>query len=321
MLSRPDFTQKQIIFITIDRETEKCFKFSNDNIIVYTDGKITQKSSLHKIFAIYIIGQFTITSNLLEKCLKFGISLYLLKYNLEIYGSFESYASANFLLRYQQYHLSDLQELQIAKLLIKQKTHNQLKIIKPLIEPSTYRKLKTKTQKNILDSIDSNSLLGIEGTLAKLYFQALFHEHEWRGRQPRAKNDINNLLLDIGYTYLFNFTDALLKLYGFDTYKGVYHKLFFQRKSLACDIMEPFRPIIDYTIKKSYNLGQIKPEDFEFTNGSYLLPWKHNKHYSQLFMTEIMRYKLDLYDYTKTYYRYIMNPTDNHFPKFIIKSR
>jgi CRISP-associated protein Cas1 len=321
MLSRPDFDQKQIIFITIDQAAEKCFKFSNDNIIVYTDNKIIQKASLHKIFAIYIIGQFTITSNLLEKCLKFGISLYLLKYNLETYGSFESYASANFLLRYQQYHLTDTQELQIAKTLISQKSYNQLKVIKILIPDNTYKNLKLKTKNDISDCTESNSLLGIEGNLAKLYFQALFSGHDWYGRQPRAKNDINNLLLDIGYTYLFNFVDSLLKLYGFDTYKGVYHKLYFQRKSLACDIMEPFRPIIDYTIKKAYNLNQINPEDFEFTNGAYILPWKHNKKYSQLFLEEIFRYKLDLYDYIKAYYRHIMNPTDNPFPNFIIKSR
>jgi CRISP-associated protein Cas1 len=321
MLSRPDFDQKQIIFIQIDQATEKCFKFSNDNIIIYTDGKISQKASLHKIFGIYIIGQFTITSNLLEKCNKFGISLYLLKYNLETYGSFESYASANFLLRYQQYHLSELQELAIAKNLILQKTKNQLKVIKPLIDHKTYTKLKSKTLSDIQICADSTNLLGVEGNLAKVYFQALFADHKWRGRQPRGKNDINNLLLDIGYTYLFNFVDSLLKLYGFDTYKGVYHKLFFQRKSLACDIMEPYRPIIDYTIKKAYNLKQIDPKDFEFTNGAYTLPWKHSKKYSQLFLEEIFRYKLDLYDYTKSYYRHIMNPTDNPFPTFTIKSR
>jgi CRISP-associated protein Cas1 len=321
MLSRPDFEQKQIIFIQIDQETEKCFKFSNDNIIVYTDGKITQKVSLHKIIGIYIIGSFTMTSNLLEKCLKFGISLFLLKYNLETYGSFESYASANFLLRYQQYHLSETQEMAISKKLVEQKALNQIKTIKPLLESTLHKNLKTKTLLDIRVCEDSQTLLGIEGNLAKIYFQTLFDEYNWRGRQPRAKNDINNLLLDIGYTYLFNFVDSLLKLYGFDTYKGVYHKLFFQRKSLACDIMEPFRPIIDYRLQKAHHLQQIKKSDFVFINGAFMLPWKSNKHYSQLFLEEIFRYKLELYDYTKAYYRYIMNPADNSFPSFVIKSR
>ena len=55
--------------------------------------------------------------------------------------------------------------------------------------------------------------------------------------------------MDIGYTYLFNFIDALLRLYGFDTYLGFYHKEFYQRKSLVCDVVEPFRCIIDKNTK------------------------------------------------------------------------
>ena len=74
------------------------------------------------------------------------------------------------------------------------------------------------TIKDIQLASDFNSLLGIEGNMAKLYFGTLFQSHNWNGRTPRAKTDITNLLLDIGYTYLFNFVDSLLKLYGFDTY-------------------------------------------------------------------------------------------------------
>lgn len=40
------------------------------------------------------------------------------------------------------------------------------------------------------------------------------------------KCDPLNTLMDIGYTYLFNFADAHLRLYGFDTYMGVYHQVF-----------------------------------------------------------------------------------------------
>lgn len=101
MLSKPDFDQKQIIFIQITESREKTFKFSNDNIVIYDGTKISQKISLRKVFSIYIIGNFTMTSNLLEKCLKFGVSLFLLKNNLEFYCGIESFASANFFLRHQ----------------------------------------------------------------------------------------------------------------------------------------------------------------------------------------------------------------------------
>jgi len=82
------------------------------------------------------------------------------------------------------------------------------------------------------------------------------------GRYPRTKIDKNNLLLDMGYTFLFHFIETLLCLYGFDLYEGFYHKRFYQRKSLVCDVQEPFRCIIDEALKKAYNLGRISEKDF-----------------------------------------------------------
>ena len=72
-----------------------------------------------------------------------------------------------------------------------------------------------------------------------------FDNVQWNGRKPRIKSDYVNVVLDIGYTMLFNIVDAMLQVYGFDTYYGVFHKCFYMRKSLVCDIMEPIRPIID----------------------------------------------------------------------------
>lgn len=64
---------------------------------------------------------------------------------------------------------------------------------------------------------------------------------------------------------LFNLVDAILQVYGFDTYNGVFHKCFYMRKSLVCDIMEPMRPIIDYEIRKAINLNQCKKDDLKYT--------------------------------------------------------
>jgi CRISP-associated protein Cas1 len=85
--------------------------------------------------------------------------------------------------------------------------------------------------------------------------------------------------------------------------------------------MEPFRPIIDHAIIKSWNLGQVNPNDFDFSKPNLQLPWKNSKKYSQFLLAAIMEHKLDLYAYTQQYYRYIMNPTDNKFPEFKTKTR
>jgi CRISP-associated protein Cas1 len=321
MLSYPDFEQKQILFIQLNTEIKTDFKFSNDNIVIYNDGKIKNKISLHKIFVIYFIGSFTITSNLIEKLQQFAISAYFLKSNFGSYGAVETFASGNYLLRYQQYHLTDAVELNFAKKIVANKILNQSELLKK-IDKSQYSKAKLlEIKSKIGEAIDSQSLLGIEGSYAKGYFQTIFQNHNWIGRRPRVKHDINNFLLDFGYSYLFNLIDSLLRVYGFDTYKGIYHKLFFQRKSLSCDLQEPFRVIIDNAIIRGWNLKIVDPEEFEDVNGVIKLDYKLNSKYSRYFTEQILDRKKEIFDYIRQYYRHNMAPKDNPFPIFKYKIR
>lgn len=123
---------------------------------------------------------------------------------------------------------------------------------------------------------------------------------------PRTKLDITNLLMDIWYSFLYNFIESNLNLYGFDIYKGFYHKLFFERKSLVCDLVEPFRCIIDKQIKKMYNLSQINKDDFILSKGEYKLLLDNRNHYTRLLLNPILEYKEQIFYYVKNYYRAVI---------------
>lgn len=158
--------------------------------------------------------------------------------------------------------------------------------------------------------------MGIEGMAAKIYFKQLYKGFEWKGRQPRVKRDELNLLLDIGYTVMFNYIEAITNIYGFDIYKGILHKEFFKRKSLICDFIEPFRPIIDYKIRKAFNLFQIDKSDFTIKNGRYSLDWKCNSKYMSLFIEEIVENKIIIFNFVQAYYRWFMKGKDlEKFPE------
>lgn len=162
----------------------------------------------------------------------------------------------------------------------------------------------------------NEEIMGIEGMAAKQYFKQLYKAYDWKGRQPRVKRDEINLLLDIGYTVLFNYIEAIANVYGFDIYKGILHKEFFKRKSLICDFIEPFRPIIDYKIRKMYALLQVNSKDFIVENGRYRLEWKNNSKYMSCFIEEINENKELIFNFIQSFYRWYMKGADiNKYPE------
>jgi len=307
MLSLPDFREKQILLVNAEYGSKPALRFQNDNIVFEKEGVVINRASCHKVFAVYVAGEISITSALLRKGHEHGVSLYLAKPNFEVYVSLTAEASGNYLLRQKQYTLPESRELSVARHLIKNKIENQLRLLK------SNKKIENLAQEKIkyfalIDNIqDNKSLLGIEGSMSRRFYNAYFKEMGWRRRAPRSKEDVVNFLMDMGYTFLFNLVDGLLLLHGFDTYKGCYHKLFFQRKSLACDLMEPFRCIIDKKILTMYHLKQIDEKDFRIVQGKISLDFQHNAKYAKFFAEVLMNHKEELYTYMQNFYRHIMD--------------
>lgn len=162
--------------------------------------------------------------------------------------------------------------------------------------------------------------MGLEGNAAKLYFSKHFTTDGWTGRRPRVKADYINSTLDIGYTILFNYVDAFLQMYGFDTYKGVMHTYFYMRKSLVCDLVEPFRPIIDWQVRKAINLGQCKENHFNEDRGRYLLSIEHNRDYVSFLTKPLIDHKDAMFLYFQSFYRCFDRGYDaNRFPVFEVR--
>ena len=315
MFTLPDLKQKQIIFFDTT-EIKGCkLTFNNDSLVIGSDEKILNKISIHKILALYVLGTTTMTTNIIKECTTHGISLFLLKNNMDCYASFQPIAEGNYVLKKIQYSTTEAKEFKYAQNIVQNKCDNQLRLLQT-------RGLETKLDLDQIKKIkDDKVLLAFEGNLAKVFFQLYYQSVGWKTRAPRSKIDISNLLLDIGYTYLFNFVDSILRLFGFDTYKGVYHKLYFQRKSLACDLMEPFRFLIDRALLKAYNLNQIDPDDFELKDGTYTLNWRKSGKYSKFFLVAIMDNKEHIYTYLRRYYLHIMYPTKYNFPNYKLPLR
>ncbi|WP_206663624.1 CRISPR-associated endonuclease Cas4g/Cas1g [Prescottella subtropica] len=117
------------------------------------------------------------------------------------------------------------------------------------------------------------SLLGIEGTAARIYFsrfssmlstsEAMAATFDENGRRRRPAPDPVNALLGFTYALLVKDIVATCLAVGLDPYLGVYHRPRYGRPALALDLMEEFRPLIaDSVVINVLNNGEISESDF-----------------------------------------------------------
>lgn len=319
MLSHPDFKEKNIVLVFAD--DKQYFSFKNDNLIVKDkEDKVLLQTTCYRMLALWIVGHCALSSGLMERSKKFGFPILLLSYNFRCIGVWNAPTEGNFLLRKKQYRYDDWT---IGKHLIKNKIESQIQTLKGIRKKTKSCKeaiVSLKTYQSQLPTASALSdIMGIEGIASRLYFEHWFDTLPWNGRRPRTKIDPINVLLDMGYTYLFYLVENLLHLYGFDVYQGVYHRNFYHRKSLVCDLQEPFRCIVDRQIKKAFALGQIKEDDFLFEKGRFRLRPNKSKEYSRWLLQALLAYKSDLFLYCQGYYRcFIREMPITEYPFFQI---
>ncbi len=188
MLTEPDFIEKKIIIVVPQRGDKISFK--NDNIIITDiDGKIKFQLTCYKLFAVFIVGGFTITTGIIEKNKKFGFSIVLFSTTFKVYATINYMMEGNTLLRKKQYMTQKSNE--IAKAIIINKIRNQRDILKKLRDKTIsdgILNLDIQIDKLVRSRPDNYEIMGIEGVAAKVYFNRLFKEFEWNGRQPRVKS-------------------------------------------------------------------------------------------------------------------------------------
>lgn len=116
-----------------------------------------------------------------------------------------------------------------------------------------------------------DSLLGFEGSGARVYFGAFSHmlktsvggAFDLDGRNRRPPRDPLNALLSFAYALLTKDVALAITASGLDPLLGFYHQPRFGRPALALDLMEEFRPIVaDSVVVAAINTGVVTGRDF-----------------------------------------------------------
>ncbi len=154
--------------------------------------------------------------------------------------------------------------------IIKQKISNQSRVLK-INQKQNFDKLM-----EYYNDVQINDSTNREGHSAKVYFNSLFGMNFSRG----LGGDINSAL-DYGYAILLSSINKEVTSNGYITQLGINHKNEFNQFNLSCDLMEPFRPVVDklvyqnkdFTFDKDfkYKLINILNEKIRVEDGEYFV--------------------------------------------------
>ncbi len=127
-----------------------------------------------------------------------------------------------------------------------------------------------------VDEVQNGDKTNREGHAAKVYFNSLFGKTFVRN----AGGDINSAL-NYGYAILLSTINKEIVNNGYLTQLGIHHKNEFNEFNLSCDLMEPFRVIIDNFVyynkdrkfDSTYKLDivNILNNKFKYNNKNYVL--------------------------------------------------
>ena len=118
--------------------------------------------------------------------------------------------------------------------IVKNKIVNQSMLLQKIGAPKS--ELVLSYVEEVVDGDKTNR----EGHSAKVYFNSLFGN-----KFVRNNNDKINAALNYGYAILLSTVNKEVVSNGYLTQLGIHHKNEFNEFNLTCDLMEPFRIVID----------------------------------------------------------------------------
>ena len=132
--------------------------------------------------------------------------------------------------------------------IVSQKIKNQIAVL------ANYHLNKDEVQDE-LDQLEINDESNREAIAARKYFMLLFDKDF-----VRRDTSAINAALDYGYAILLSSFNREIVMNGYLTYFGIHHCSQENQFNLASDLMEPFRPFVDYWVKAHEKIKELTPD-------------------------------------------------------------
>lgn len=322
-----------------------------ENVVVRNEAGLIGRVPLHNLDGIFTFGYVGASPALMAKCADYNKALVFLKPSGQFQAKVTGKFYGNILLRRQQYRLCDDEvcACEIARNIIAAKITGSASVVNRMIRDhemkidgtlfrQTNQYLKD-TAKKAYHCSDKESLRGIEGESAQLYFarfdDMILRQKEdfyFRRRSRRPPLDNVNALLSFGYSLMTSLCVSALESVGLDPYCGVFHTDRPGRCSLALDLVEEFRaPFVDRFVLTLINKAMVSAGDFIHKESGgiilsdegrkkFLSAWQQKKQETLMhpFLKEKVEWGLIPYVQAMLFARYIRGDLDT-YPAFIWK--
>ena len=258
------------IYLTLDGE----------NIVCRKDNEIKLRVPFSNIEAVYCFSYLGCSPALMGKCAEYGIPISFISPHGRFLASIHGPTHGNILLRKAQFEQFAEPPALLRQNVVAAKMANTRSVVKRTLKdyPSINSdgslshciELLDQYIENVYEAQDINEILGIEGQGAKAYFDIfdslILHQKndfKFSMRTKRPPLDRVNAVLSFLYTIWTNDYASALESVGLDSYMGFYHSVRPGRASLACDLVEESRCIIERFVLTMINLKILNADDFE----------------------------------------------------------
>ena len=255
---------------------------SGDRLTIKEKGKTIQSVRMIDVSQVSLYGNVLVTAQAVRELADRGVPVCHFSYGGWLSAITTGLAHKNVELRIKQFAAAadECAALAVARWIIVGKIKNCRTLLRRHLPEGNELLLS-----QLADSADeaacalsAESLLGIEGMAAKLYFSGFAkllrggETFRFENRNRRPPTDPANALLSFVYSMLTRELTVAVQAVGFDPMLGMFHRPRYGRPSLALDLAEEFRPLIaDSTVLMLVNNGEVSAESFVSRGGAVAL--------------------------------------------------
>ena len=251
-----------------------------ENIVCRSEDKEKFRLPFTNIEDIYIFSYAGCSPALMGKCAENGIAVNFISPQGKFLARVQGKTKGNVFLRKEQFQRFSSPQIDLVRNTVAAKLSNTRFLIRrSLRDNPTLNADGALTDcikyledgiKTVYETADKDVIMGLEGSCAKAYFdifdRLILHQKEdfcLTSRTKRPPLDRVNAMLSFLYTIAISSYTSALESVGLDSCCGFYHAFRSGRSSLACDLVEETRCVVERLVLTMINLKMIKADDFE----------------------------------------------------------